>query len=120
MSRKDLPPDCDQPLDYSSTIETLKLLEGELVCLSISTPVDDGKSSRIQACGSLNHYAYGWAQGFAIGDGARALLWEPDFVSARLRTLEGNAIFWLEVKLHGLDFVIGDLSMQTDEFDLFP
>jgi hypothetical protein len=121
MSRRDLPPDCQRSLDFSAVIKTLRLLEGEDVCLFISTIGADGKSSRIQAIGALTHYHYNWAEGFAIGEGTRVLIWEPDFVSATLRTDDGTNIFHIVVKLRGLDFVIGDaVVVQTDEFDLFP
>jgi hypothetical protein len=74
--RTDLPPDCRRSLDYASMIETLKLLEGEELCLFISGGAAE-KASRIQAKGILRHYAYGWAEGFALGDAARVLLYEP-------------------------------------------
>jgi hypothetical protein len=101
------------------------LLEGEEVCLSISGGAgvvtrDAEAASRIQAKGILRHYAYGaWAEGFALGDAARILLYEPDFVSAEMRTLAGVDLFWISVKLTKVEFSIGNLP-ETDEFDLFP
>ena len=75
--RSDLPPNSQQSLDYASTIETLKLLDGEEVILFISggpgeaTSTGAEAASRIQAKGTLRHYDYGgWAQGFALGDSA--------------------------------------------------
>ena len=71
--RADLPPDTQQSLDYTSTIDILRLLEGEEVSLFISggagVLVGNGEAaSRIQAKGVLRHYAYGgWAEGFALG-----------------------------------------------------
>jgi hypothetical protein len=118
--RSDLPPDCHRSLDYASMIETLKLLEGEDVCLYISGGAGEA-SSRIQAKGVLRHYAYGLAEGFALGDGSRVLLYEPDFVSAGLRTVDGVDLFWIGIRLTDLQFTIGGLgSIETDEFDLFP
>lgn len=124
--RTDLPPDFSRSLDYRSTIHTLRLLEGEEVCLLISgrPRAFDGHSeaaSRIQAKGILRHYTYGWAEGFAIGDAARVLLYEPDFVRAGVRTFDGNDFFSVDIKLAELEFCIGDSgSVETDEFDLFP
>lgn len=124
--RTDLPPDSRRTLDYRSTVDTLRLLEGEEVCLFISggPRVLDGHgeaASRIQAKGILRHYEYGWAEGFAIGDAARVLLYEPDFVGAGLRTFDGTDFFSVAIKLDELEFCIGDSgSLETDEFDLFP
>jgi hypothetical protein len=122
--KTDLPPDCHRSLDYTSTIDTLRLLEGEEVCLSISGGAgvitrDGEAASRIQAKGVLRHYAYGWAEGFALGDAARVLLYEPDFVSGEMRTFEGVDLFWISVTLTRVEFTIGNLP-ETDEFDLFP
>jgi hypothetical protein len=122
--KTDLPPDCQRSLDYRSTIDTLSLLEGEEVCLFISAGAgviarDGEAASRIQAKGVLRHYAYGgWAEGFALGDAARVLLYEPDFVSAGMRTLDGVDFFRISVKLTKVEFSIENL--ETDEFDLFP
>jgi hypothetical protein len=126
--RSDLPPDCSQSLDYTSTIETLKLLDGEELCLFIDAGPGEytasgsgARASRIQAKGILRHYAYSWAEGFALGDGARVLLYEPDFVSASLRTLDGVDLFWVRIELADVKFSIGNPgAMETDEFDLFP
>jgi hypothetical protein len=124
MMRNDLPPDCHRSLDYRSTIDMLSSLEGEEVCLFISggagVIAGDGEAaSRIQAKGILRHYAYGrWTEGFALGDAARVLLYEPDFFSAEMRTLDGVDLFWISVKLTELEFSIGNL--ETDEFDRFP
>jgi hypothetical protein len=119
--RGDLPPDCHRSLDYASTIETLGLLEGETVCLLIPGGSGDGKASRIQSKGVLRHYAYGWAEGFAIGEAARVLLYEPDFISAGLSTADGARFFSVGITLADLDFSIGDPdSLETDEFNLFP
>jgi hypothetical protein len=120
MSQSDLPPECSQALDYVSLIETLKLLDSEEVCMFIAAGTDDGKSSRIQAVGVLKHYAYGWGEAFAVGDGARVLIWEPDFVSAHLQTFDGVDYFRIGIELVALRFVVGDLALQTDEFDLLP
>jgi hypothetical protein len=101
-------------------IETLKLLDGE-VCLFISGGSADGKGSRVQAKGVLRHYAYGWAEGFALGDAARILLYEPDFVSAHLSTFDGVDFFSVGIKLANIEFSIGNPALvETDEFDLFP
>jgi hypothetical protein len=126
--RLDLPPDWHGSLDYASTIETLKLLEAEELCLFIDggpgvVTGSDGAAaaSRIQAKGILRHYAYSWAEGFALGDGARILLYEPDFVSASLRTLDGVDSFWVGIELAEIKFTIGSPGgLETDEFVLFP
>jgi hypothetical protein len=89
MSQSDLPPECSQVLNYVSLIETLKLLDREEVCMFIAAGTENGRSSRIQAVGVLKHYTYGWGEGFAVGDDARVLIWEPDFVSAHLQTFDG-------------------------------
>jgi hypothetical protein len=127
--RSELPHDCRRSLDYASTIETLKLLEGEEVCLFISggageVTSDDGAAaaSRIQARGVLRHYDYGgWAEGFALGEGARVLLYEPDFVSAGLRTLDGVDLVLIGIRLANVKISIESTgAVATDEFDLFP
>jgi hypothetical protein len=116
--KTDLPPDCERSLDYRATIETLGLLDGEEVCLFISGGAGEA-ASRIQARGVLRHYRYGgWAEGFALGDVARILLCEPDFVGAEMRTLDGVDLFWIGVTLTTAEFSIGNL--ETDEFDRFP
>jgi hypothetical protein len=69
----------------------------------------------------LRHYAYGWAEGFALGDAARILLYEPDFVSAHLSTFDGVDFFSVGIKLANIEFSIGNPALvETDEFDLFP
>lgn len=78
------------------------------------------KGSRIQATGVLKHYAYNWAEGFAVGDGARVLICESDFISSHLRTFVGVDFFRIGIELVALKFVLGDLAPQTDEFDLLP
>jgi hypothetical protein len=126
--RSDLPPDCSRSLDYATTIETLKLLEGEELCLVISggpgvvTGSDGAEAaSRIQAKGILRHYAYSWGEGFALGAGFRVLLFEPDFVSASLRTIDGVDLFWVSIELADIKFSIGNPGgTETDEFGLFP
>jgi hypothetical protein len=127
--RIDLPPDWSESLDYASTIEMLKLLEGEELCLLIYggpgvVTGSDGAvaASRIQAKGILRNYAYGgWAKGFALGDGARVLLYEPDFVSAGLGSHEGADQFWMSIELAETKIMIGSPGqIETDEFDLFP
>ena len=127
--RSELPPDCSRSLNYASMIETLKLLEGEELSLFIDggpgeyTESGSGaRASRIQAKGMLRHYAYGgWAEGFALGDGARILLYEPDFISATLTTVDGVDLCWVTIELAEIGFSIGNPGgMESDEFDLFP
>jgi len=126
--RTDLPPNADESLDYASTIETLKLLEGEEVVIFIEcgpgepTGQPDGAvmSSRIQAKGILRHYDYGdWAQGFALGDGARVLLYEGDFVTGHLTTHNEVDLFSVSVDLAQVKFSLGNYH-ETDEFHLCP
>jgi hypothetical protein len=125
--RAELPTDCHRSLDFRETVATLRLLEGEVVVLFISggpgqMTADAIASSRIQAKGALRHYDYGgWAEGFAIGDSARVLLYEPDFVDAALTTLDGNAFYSVVIRLVGAAFSIGNPGFhETDEFDCFP
>jgi hypothetical protein len=122
--RTDLPPNADQPLDFASTIETLKSLEGEEVVLFIdggpAEPRPSGAgvaASRLQAKGIIRHYAYGWAEGFALGDGARVLLYEGDFIRGHLNT-HGDP-FSVTVQLMNVTFYLGN-HPETDEFDIFP
>ncbi len=121
--RTDLPPNTDQSLDYASTIETLKSLEGEEVVLCIDGGPGEGRpggpASRLQAKGILRHYAYGWAEGFALSDGARVLLYEGDFITGRLNTHEGADLFSVAIHLTNVKFYLGNYN-ETDEFDLFP
>jgi hypothetical protein len=126
--KADLPPECRRSLDYASTIGTLKLLEGEEVYLFISggpgvVTSNDGAeaASRIQAKGVLRHYVYSWAELFALGDAARVLLYEPDFVSASLKTFDGVQFFMVRIELAKVAFVIGSPGLlETGDFDLFP
>jgi len=76
-------------------------------------------ASRIQAKGILRHYAYGWAEGFALGDGARVLLYEGDFIKGHLNTHGGVDLFLVTVHLMNVKFYLGNYH-ETDEFDLFP
>ncbi len=76
--------------------------------------------SRIQSTGILRHYACSWAEGFAIGDGVRMLLWVPDFVRAHFRTFDGADFVSVTIELAGFTYWIGDAGLlETDEFDLF-
>jgi hypothetical protein len=69
--------------------------------------------SRIQAKGALRYYDYGgWAKGFAIGDAARVLLYEPDFVEAALTTLDGNAFYTVGIRLVDVAFSVGNAAMR--------
>jgi hypothetical protein len=112
-----LPPDAEDELDYASLIEMLRRLEGEEVCLLMSS----GEVWRFQAKGTLRYYDYNWADGFAIGDGARMLVSELDFVSAKLRTYDGTQHFSIAMRFGEVAYVTGDPGMhETDEFDLFP
>jgi hypothetical protein len=114
-------------LDYATTIEALKQLEGEELCLQISggpgvVTTDDGAeaASRIQTKGVLRHYDYGWAEGFALGDATRVLLYEGDFVGAVLTEVDGVGA-WVAIRLTDVRVVIGHPGLvETDEFDLFP
>jgi hypothetical protein len=122
--RTHLPPNADHPLDFASIIETLKSLEGEDVVLFIDAgpgeagPTGAGvRASRLQAKGILRHYAYGWAEGFALGDGARVLLYEGDFIRGHLNT--HSDLFSVTVQLMNVTFYLGNYP-ETDEFDVFP
>ena len=115
-------------LSYASTIETLRQLEGEELCLAIAggpgvVTSDDGAeaASRIQAKGSLRHYDYGgWAHGFAFGDAARVLLYEGDFVEAHETYWDAEWVS-IGIQLTAVTLVIGKPGATgTDEFDLFP
>jgi hypothetical protein len=124
----DFPPDWQESLDYGSTVETLKRLEGQELCLFISggpgvvTGSDGAEAaSRIQAKGILRHYDYSWAEGFALGDAARVLLYEDDFVGGDLRTLDPADLFWICIELAHVTVCIGSPGgIETEEFDLFP
>lgn len=125
--RDELPNDNHRSLDFRETIDTLRLLEGVEVVLVISggpgqMTGDAIALSRIQAKGALRHYGYGgWAEGFAIGDCARVLLYEPDFVEASLTTMDGNAFYSVAIGLVDVAFSIGNPGFhETDEFDCFP
>jgi len=89
-----LPPDADDELDYASLIEMLRRLEGKEACLLMSA----GEAWRFQAKGTVRYYDYNWADGFAIGDGARMLVSEPDFVGAKLRTHDGAEHFSIAMR----------------------
>jgi hypothetical protein len=125
--RAELPSDCHRSLDFREAIATLRLLEGEEVVLFIGggpgqVTGDAIACSRIQAKGALRYYDYGgWAEGFAIGDAARVLLYEPDFVEAALTTLDGNAFYTVGIRLVDVAFSVGNPGFhETDEFDCFP
>lgn len=115
-------------LDYASTIEVLKQLEGEELCLEISggpgvVTSDDGAqaASRIQAKGILRHYDYGgWAHGFALGDAVRVLLYEGDFIDAGEAYWDADWAY-VGIRLTDVTLVLGKPgAVGTDEFDLFP
>jgi hypothetical protein len=114
-------------LDYASMIDALKQFEGAEMCLAISggpgvvTETDGAEAaSRIQAKGILRHYDYGWAEGFAVGDAARVLLYEGDFVSAAETEWDGIDI-GMSIRLTDVTLFIGKAEATvTDEFDLFP
>jgi hypothetical protein len=122
----DLPPD-HRSLDYASTIEALKQLEGEEIWLEISggpgvVTSDDGAeaASRILAKGVLRHYDYGWAEGFALGDAARVLLYEGDFISAELAEWDGLDV-GVGIRLVDVTLFIGrPEAVEKDDFDRFP
>ena len=115
--KADLPRESDSALDYEGLLATLRKLEGELVCLLIAL----GSESRLQTKGIMRRYSYDWAEGFAIGDGGRLLLCEPDFRAARLRTYDGNEHFQITICFLDAQYVIGDPGLvETDEFELFP
>jgi hypothetical protein len=62
-----------------------------------------------------------WADGFAVGDGARVLLYAPDFVSANLHTYDGTTFFSVGVTLARVKFALGTPALiGSDEFDSFP
>jgi hypothetical protein len=114
--RSEIPSDCSRSLDYASTVETLKLLEGEELCRFIPGGAGEA-ASRIQVKGVLRHYAYGWAEGFALGDAARVLLSEPNFVSAHLSAYDGVEFLRISLDLADISFFIGDRGvLETDEF----
>jgi hypothetical protein len=118
--RHDLPAECTCELDYRALIETISFLEGEQVCISIeglsSSRIADGRSPRIGVVGQLRMIDYSWADGFAVADSGRVLLYEPDFVSAFLRTFDGNDFFRVEICFGDMAFVLGDESSALDEF----
>ncbi len=76
--QEELPKECERELDYPALIETLALLEGEEVSLSIlglSSP--GGESPRIKVVGELRKIGYSGVDGFAVGDSGRVLLHGP-------------------------------------------
>jgi hypothetical protein len=119
--RDELPKECRRDLDYRALIGTLLLLEGELVCLSIlglSSRLGTGGEPRITILGELRHFDFGWADGFAVGDGGRVLLHEPDFISGSLWTFDGNDFFLLTLRFGDVEFLIGDESGAQQEFTM--
>ena len=118
--RDELPEECTKELDYRALVDTLSLLDGETVCVQInglsSRPGGDDKSPRIGFVGRLRNIGYSWADGFAVGDGGRLLLFEPDFVSASLWTADGNDFFAITIRCGDVEFLVGDEHYAFDEF----
>lgn len=118
--RDQLPEECERELDYPGLLDTLALLEGEEVLLDIgglSSGNADGRATRIGAFGVLRHASYTWADLWAVGDGGRMLLYEPDFVSASLVTFDGNDFFRVTACFGAVTFQVADESAGGDEFD---
>ena len=114
--RDELPEECSRELDYRALVETLSLLEDEEVCLSIlgleSHP--GGKAPRVVVRGALRKVGHSWADSFAIGSGGSMVLYEPDFVSASLRTYDGNDFFALTMRFGEASFLVGDESYALE------
>ena len=96
-------------LDYRALVETLALLEDEKVCLSMFG-LDlhpGGKEPQVTVRGVLHKTGHS-GDSFAIGADGRWVIYEPDFVSASLRTYDGNDYFMLTIRFHGVSFVLAD------------
>jgi hypothetical protein len=119
--RDELPEECTKELDYRALVDTLSLVEGETVCVQInglSSRPSGGEAPRIGFVGRLRNIGYSWAEGFAVGDSGRILLYEPDFVSASLWTYDGNDFFALTIRCGDVEFLVGDESYANDEFTM--
>jgi|SRR5271154_132998 len=118
--RDELPKECERELDYHALLDTIRMLEGDDVHLSIAglAPRVGGEASRIGIAGTLRAIGYSWAAGFAIGEGGRLLLYEPDFVSASLETFDGNDYFSITARFGDVTFLIDDEGRAGDEFSM--
>jgi hypothetical protein len=118
--RDELPEECKRELDYRALVETLRLLEGEVIHLSIMglESRGGGTSSRLGVAGTLRNIGYSWAASFAIGDSGRLLLYEPDFIAASLLTFDGNDFFRITARFADVTLVIGDESCAGQEFSM--
>jgi len=76
------------------------------------------KGSRIAGFGVLRRVDYSWADVWAVGDGTRALLYQPNFVSGSLWTYDGNDFFVVSAVFGAVAFELADASARNDEFDL--
>ena len=117
--RDQLPEECKRELDYRALLETLAVLDGEYVCLSVeNVSGPGGRGARVGVSGRLRRFEYSWADGFAIGDGGRMLLYEADLVRASLQTFDGNDFFRILIRLGEVTFLLGDESLRGDEFEM--
>ncbi len=107
--QNELAEECTRELDYRALVETLLLLEDEEVCLMILglqlNP--GGKGPRAAVRGVLRKTGHP-GDSFAMGDGGRLVLYEPDFVSASLWTYDGNDYFELTIRFGDVSFLVGD------------
>jgi len=113
--RQALPLEAQEQLSDEQLIATLRLLEGETVCLK--PELGEGRS-RLTILGELSLYDYGEVgQGVAVGS-ARLLLAHDGQITARLATYDGNDYFQIVMKIDGAELVIGDTALVgTDEFE---
>lgn len=107
--RDELPDECMCELDYRALVATLALLEDEKVCLSIAGHDlhPGGNGPQVTVRGVLHKTGHS-GDSFAIGDDGRLVLYEPGFVSASLRTYDGNDYFMLTIRFDEVSFVLAD------------
>lgn len=107
--RDELPEECMRELDYRALVETLALLEDENVCLSMSgLESHSGEKGPLVTVSGVLHKAGHSGNSFAIGASGRLVLYEQDFVSASLRTYDGNDYFTLTIHFSKVSIVLSD------------
>jgi hypothetical protein len=114
--RRALPPETRRALDFDELIATLRLLDGEQVCLSLNLGPGDS-SSRLRVIGELRQIDDRGGMRFAIGTDVRLAPVRGDFIEASLWTFDGNDFFQIALTFQGGGFRIGDVgSLDTGEF----
>jgi hypothetical protein len=105
--KRALPPEAREELSFEKLIATLRVLEGETVCLSLNL---GGGQSRLGVLGELSLFDYGTAQGVAVAS-SRLILFPDAQVNARLATFDGNDFFIVAIDVEGTEVAIGDPAL---------